>query len=186
MRVIGGKYRNRRIHPPAGTDARPTTDFAKEGLFNVLRNSVPLEGIRVLDLFAGTGNMSLEFLSQGADEVISVESDRKLFDFMQRTARELGETRWRMVKGDAFSFLAGHRGQYDIIFADPPFAMEGIERIPTLVQQAGSLGTEGLLIVEHSERVSLAHLPGFQRQRSYGLVQFSFFAPLPATNPASA
>lgn len=177
MRVIGGKYRNRRIDPPAGIDARPTTDFAKEGLFNILHHSVPLEGIRVLDLFAGTGNMSLEFLSRGAAEVISVDSDRKLFDFMQRMARDLGGTGWRMVKGDVFTFLRGHRSEYDIVFADPPFAMEGIERIPTLVMEAGLLGKDGLLIMEHTEKLKLDTLPGFQRQRSYGLIQFSFFVP---------
>ncbi|MBK7945086.1 MAG: RsmD family RNA methyltransferase [Flavobacteriales bacterium] len=143
-----------------------------------------LEGIRVLDLFAGTGSISLEFLSRGADEVVSVESDRRLFDFMQRTSRELGEQRWRMVRGDAFTFLNAQRGTYDIVFADPPFAMEGIERIPTLVRQAGLLGTDGLLIVEHMDKVSLQHLPGFLRQRSYGLIQFSFFGP--ETNEAIA
>ena len=178
MRVIGGKYRNRRIRPPAGIEARPTTDYAKEGLFNVLHHSLPLEGIRVLDLFAGTGNISLEFLSRGAEEVISVDNDRKLYDHMQRMARDLGETRWRMVKSDVFTFLHGHRGNYDIVFADPPFHMEGIDRIPTLVMNAGVLGMDGLLIVEHTEKMKLDTLPGFQQQRSYGLVQFSFFAPL--------
>ena len=88
MRVIGGKYRNRRIHPPAGIEARPTTDYAKEGLFNVLHHAVPLDGINVLDLFAGTGNIALEFLSRGAAEVISVEKDPKLIAFMQRTAKD--------------------------------------------------------------------------------------------------
>jgi len=184
MRVIGGRYRNRRLHPPPGIEARPTTDFAKEGLFNALHHSVPLEGIRVLDLFAGTGNISLEFLSRGADEVVSVESDRRLFDFMQRLSRELGESRWRMVRGDAFTFLNTQRGIYDIVFADPPFAMEGIDRIPTLVRQAGLLGTDGLLILEHMDKVKLSHLPGFLRQRSYGLIQFSFFGP--GTNEATA
>lgn len=180
MRVIGGKYRNRRIIPPAGIEARPTTDYAKEGLFNVLHHSIPLEGIRVLDLFAGTGNISLEFLSRGADEVISVESDRKLFDHLQRMAREFGETRWRMVKGDVFTFLRSHRGVYDIIFADPPFSMEGIERIPTLVMEAGLLGSEGSLIIEHEKGTRFDVVPGFQRQRSYGLIQFSFFGPTSA------
>lgn len=177
MRVIGGKYRNRRIDPPQGIEARPTTDYAKEGLFNILHHSTALEGIRVLDLFAGTGNISLEFLSRGADEVISVDSDRKLFDFMQRMARDLGETRWRMVKGDVFTFLRSHRGSYDIVFADPPFAMEGIDRIPTLVMEAGLLGADGMLILEHPDTVKCDGMPGFQRHRSYGPVQFSFFAP---------
>jgi len=178
MRILGGKYRNRRLHPPAQMKARPTTDFAKEGLFNVLRHRVPLDGIRVLDLFAGTGNMSLEFVSQGASEVISVEQDRQLYDFMQRTARDLGETAWRMVKSDVFTFLNSHRASYDIVFADPPFHMEHIERIPTLVLQAGSLGTDGLLIVEHHEKVKMDHIQGYQLTRTYGTIHFSFFGPV--------
>jgi len=182
MRIVGGKYRNRRLHPPAEMEARPTTDFAKEGLFNVLQHSVALEGIRVLDLFAGTGNISLEFLSRGAAEVISVDQDRKLFDFMQRTSRELNESGWRMVKSDVFSFLNNHRGQYDIVFADPPFHMEGLERVPAMVLQSGLLGTEGLLIVEHQEKVDLSKLQGYQRTRSYGLIEFSFFGPVPSSS----
>lgn len=177
MRVIGGKYRNRRIHPPTGIEARPTTDFAKEGLFNVLRNRVPLVGIRVLDLFAGTGNISLEFLSQGADEVISVESDRRLHEFMGTLDRELQEERWLRVRADVFTYLRSTRGPFDLIFADPPFAMDGIDRVPTLVREMRLLDQEGLLVVEHPETVSLAHLPGFKDQRHYGLVQFSFFGP---------
>ncbi|MCB0771126.1 MAG: 16S rRNA (guanine(966)-N(2))-methyltransferase RsmD [Flavobacteriales bacterium] len=179
MRVVGGKHKNRKLRPPPGMDARPTTDFAKEGLFNVLQHSVPLEGIRVLDLFAGTGNISLEFLSRGAEEVISVDHDRKLFEFMQRTANVLGEAGWRMVKNDVFAFLTSHRGTYDIVFADPPFDMEAIERIPTLVQRNGLLGSEGTLILEHHEKVDLRALPGHQRTRTYGLIHFSFFGPLP-------
>jgi 16S rRNA (guanine966-N2)-methyltransferase len=175
MRIVGGKYRNRRLHPPKEMEARPTTDFAKEGLFNVLHHSVPLEGIRVLDLFAGTGNISLEFLSRGATEVVSVDQDRKLFEFMQRTARELGETGWRMVKSDVFPFLRAHRGRYDIVFADPPFHMEGIEQIPALVLAHGLLEDDGILIVEHEDKVDMSNLPGYQRTRKYGLVHFSFF-----------
>src|SRR5262245_22849245 len=105
MRVVSGKYRGRRINPPKGMEARPTTDYAKEGLFNMLQHSVPLEGITVLDLFAGTGNIAVEFLSRGAESVLSVEHDRALFTHLQRTARELGETNWHMIKGDAFTFL---------------------------------------------------------------------------------
>ncbi len=156
-------------------EARPTTDFAKEGLFNVLHHSVPLDGIRVLDLFAGTGNISLEFLSRGAREVISVEQDRNLYAFMQRTARELNETGWRMVKADVFTLLNSHRGLYDVVFADPPFDLEGIERIPALVRAAGLLEEDGMLIVEHHEKTDLSDLPGYQRTRKYGLIHFSFF-----------
>lgn len=185
MRIVGGKYRNRRLHPPREMDARPTTDFAKEGLFNVLQHSVPLEDIRVLDLFAGTGNISLEFLSRGAAEVISVEQDRTLFDFMQRTSRELGETHWRMVRGDVFTFLNSHRGRYDIIFADPPFRMEGIERIPTLVFDADLLEPDGMLIIEHHEKLDLGQLPGYVRTRTYGLIHFSIFTTPTHERPAT-
>lgn len=186
MRIVGGKYRNRRLHPPNEMEARPTTDFAKEGLFNVLHHSVPLEDIRVLDLFAGTGSISLEFLSRGAAEVISVDQDRKLYDFMQSTSRELNEPNWRMVKSDVFAFLRSHRGLYDIVFADPPFHIEHIERIPTLVMEAGLLGDEGLLIVEHQEKIKLNGLPGFQRVRTYGTIHFSFFAPPPTASPTTS
>jgi len=175
MRIVGGKYRNRRLHPPNEMEARPTTDFAKEGLFNVLQHSIALDGIRVLDLFAGTGNISLEFLSRGASEVISVDQDRDLFNFMQRTARELNETNWRMVKSDVFTFLGSHRGVYDVVFADPPFHLEAVDRIPTLVRAAGLLGTDGILILEHHEKTDVSQLPGFQRTRKYGAIHFSFF-----------
>ena len=183
MRVVGGKYQGRRIHPPKSTLARPTTDFAKEGLFNILQHTVPLEGIRVLDLFAGTGNISVEFLSRGADEVISVEQDRELFAYMQSTARFLQAVNWHHVKADAFTFVKGHRATYDIIFADPPFTLDGIERVPALVMQNGLLEPDGHLIVEHQRRVDLSTQPGFWRHRPYGAVHFSFFRPVPSTQP---
>lgn len=177
MRIVGGKYKGRRIDPPKGIEARPTTDFAKEGLFNILQHSFPLEDIRVLDLFAGTGNISLEFLSRGAANVLSVDQDRNLFAYQQQLARKLEITDWQMVKADVFSFLATHRAQYDIVFADPPFKLEGIERIPTLVREAGLLGEDGLLIVEHPGEVNMSSDPWFWKHRPYGTVNFSFFRP---------
>ncbi|MBS1583431.1 MAG: 16S rRNA (guanine(966)-N(2))-methyltransferase RsmD [Bacteroidetes bacterium] len=181
MRIVGGRYKGRRIQPPKSTVARPTTDFAKEGLFNILQHSVPLEGIRVLDLFAGTGSISLEFLSREAEEVISVEQDRELFAHLQRTARELNATNWHLVKSDVFTFLQGHRSTFDVVFADPPFHLEGIERIPTLVREAGLLAPDGLLIVEHPKDVDMRTDPWFDRHRPYGNVHFSFFKPTAAT-----
>lgn len=178
MRVVGGKYQGRRIHPPKSTLARPTTDFAKEGLFNILQHTVPLEGIRVLDLFAGTGNISVEFLSRGAEEVISVEQDRELFAYMQSTARLLQAVNWHHVKADAFIFVKGHRATYDIIFADPPFNLEGTELLPTLVREAGILNPDGLLIIEHPKDVNMSTDPWFDRHRPYGNVHFSFFKPV--------
>ena len=180
MRIVGGKYRGRKIHPPKETLARPTTDFAKESLFNILHHSVPLEGIRVLDLFAGTGSISLEFLSRGAEEVISVEQDRELFAYMQRIARDLQITSWHHVKGDVFAVLRTHRSQYDVVFADPPFNLPGTEQLPTLVRDAGLLAEEGLLIIEHPKDVNMSSDPWFHRHRPYGTVHFSFFKPSPA------
>lgn len=181
MRIIAGTYRNRRLDPPRGMDARPTTDYAKEGLFNVLQHKYALEGIRVLDLFAGTGNIGLEFLSRGADSVLSVEQDRKMIAFMERTAASWQVPNWRILSNDVFNFLRSHRASYDIVFADPPFAMEGIERIPTLVLEAGLIGPDGLVIVEHVDKMDLSAVPGYQVTRKYGLVHFSFFT-LPNTD----
>lgn len=186
MRVVGGKYQGRRIHPPKSTLARPTTDFAKEGLFNILQHTVPLEGIRVLDLFAGTGNISVEFLSRGAEEVISVEQDRELFAYMQSTARFLQAVNWHHVKADAFTFVKGHRATYDIIFADPPFNLEGTEQLPTLMREAGILDPDGLLIIEHPKDVNMSADPWFERHRPYGNVHFSFFKPSLAHTPAAS
>jgi len=178
MRIVGGRFRNRRLDPPKQMEARPTTDFAKEGLFNVLQHGYALEDIRVLDLFAGTGNISLEFLSRGAVEVTSVEQDRTLLAFMQRTSKTLElEQPWRIVKGDVFAFLDRHRGRYDIVFADPPFFLDGVDRIPELVRSAGLLESGGVLILEHYERIDLSGVPGYQRTRTYGTVHFSFFGP---------
>lgn len=186
MRIVGGIYKGRTIRPPKTTVARPTTDFAKEGLFNILHHSVPLEGIRVLDLFAGTGSISLEFLSRGAEEVISVEQDRELFAHLQRAARDLSITNWHMVKSDVFAFLRAHRGVFDVIFADPPFGLEGTERIPTLVREAGLLAPDGLLIVEHPRNTDMGTDPWFDRQRPYGNVYFSFFKPSSAGTTAES
>ena len=185
MRIVGGKYRNRRIVPPKGIEARPTTDYAKEGLFNILHHSAALEGIRVLDLFAGTGSISLEFLSRGAEHVTAVKLDAKLFAHLKRTCEALEETSWHLVKSDVFAFLRSHRGTYDIVFADPPFYMEGTARLPTLVQEAGLLGPDGLLIVEHPKDTDMSAHPWFTKQRTYGAVHFSFFTPpTPSPDPA--
>lgn len=184
MRIVGGSFKGRRIDPPKSTLARPTTDYAKEGLFNILQHSTALEGIRVLDLFAGTGNMSVEFLSRGAEQVISVEQDRVLFAFQQRLARELGTTNWMKVRTDVFQYLNAAvptAGGFDVVFADPPFEMEGTERVPVLVRERGLLAPDGLLIVEHSRHQRINNDPWYDRTRDYGAVQFSFFSPKPTT-----
>ncbi|MBV6405290.1 MAG: RsmD family RNA methyltransferase [Flavobacteriales bacterium] len=180
MRIIGGRHRNRRIDPPKGIEARPTTDFAREGLFNILRHSTALEGIRVLDLFAGAGGISAEFVSHGATQVISVEQDARLFAHLQRLARTLDEPGWSQVRADVFQYLRHATGPFDIVFADPPFHLPGTETLPALVREAGLLLPDGLFILEHPRGIDPAADPWFRRERTYGAVHFSFFSPTPS------
>jgi 16S rRNA (guanine(966)-N(2))-methyltransferase RsmD len=186
MRVVGGKYRNRRLRPPATMDARPTTDYAKEGLFNMLAHSMALEGIRVLDLFSGTGNIAVEFLSRGAAEVVSVDREPRLVAFQERAAAELGITGWRMVKTDVFALLNddAHRrapllgsAPFDVVFADPPFGMPGTDTIAALVRERGLLADGGRFILEHPKEVDPSGDPWFVKQRRFGAAVFSFFMP---------
>ncbi|MBZ0205113.1 MAG: 16S rRNA (guanine(966)-N(2))-methyltransferase RsmD [Flavobacteriales bacterium] len=177
MRIVAGRFKGKRITPPKGITARPTTDFAKEALFNILQHSIALEGIRVLDLFAGSGGISLEFLSRGAEEVISVEQDTALYGHLQRTARELGTPNWHAVKADVFSYIKSDRSTYDVIFADPPFDMEGTESLPALIRESGLLAPDGLLLVEHYRRLDLSNDVWFDVCRKYSNINFSFFTP---------
>lgn len=177
MRIIAGRFKGRRIVPPKEIKARPTTDFAKEALFNILQHSIALEEIRVLDLFAGAGGISLEFLSRGASEVISVEQDPMLHRFHQHTAAVLGTTNWHAVKADAFQFLSAARGPFDVIFADPPFQMANTGDIPARVREGALLAPDGLLIVEHHKQLDLSLDPWFDVCRKYSNIHFSFFTP---------
>lgn len=180
MRIVAGRFKGKRITPPKGITARPTTDFAKEALFNILQHSIPLEGIRVLDLFAGAGGISLEFLSRGAEEVISVEQDNALYGHLQRTSRELETPNWHAVKADAFNFLNANRGTYDVIFADPPFHLDGTGTIPALIRENGLLAPDGLLLIEHPRDIDLGQDPWFDVCRKYSNIHFSFFKPKPS------
>lgn len=177
MRIVAGRFKGKRINPPKEIDARPTTDFAKEALFNILQHSIPMEGIRVLDLFAGAGGISLEFLSRGAAEVVSVEQDRTLHAHLQRMARELGLDNWHLVKGDVFSYLSNVHGQFDVIFADPPFHLEQTANLPGLIREGKLLAPDGLLIVEHYKKLDLSGDPWFDVCRKYSNIHFSFFTP---------
>ncbi|MBX2982656.1 MAG: 16S rRNA (guanine(966)-N(2))-methyltransferase RsmD [Flavobacteriales bacterium] len=179
MRIVAGRFKGKRIAPPKDIKARPTTDFAKEALFNILQHSIPLEGIRVLDLFAGAGGISLEFLSRGASEVISIEQDAALYGHLQRTARALGTENWHLVKADVFSYINSDRSTYDVIFADPPFDMEGTENLPALIRESGLLAPDGLLLVEHYKRLDLSADEWFDVCRKYSNINFSFFTPRP-------
>jgi len=175
MRIISGKYRGRIINPPRNLRARPTTDFAKENLFNVLSNIVDFEQCDVLDLFAGTGSMSYEFVSRGAREVVSVELNPVHFDFIRSTAAQWGMKELHAVKANAFLYVKNCRRIFDLIFSDAPYDLEGSERIVDMVLDGGLLRQGGVFVFEHSKSKDFSAHPNFWQIRSYGSVQFSFF-----------
>jgi 16S rRNA (guanine966-N2)-methyltransferase len=175
MRVISGIFRGRRIVPPKNFKARPTTDFAKENLFNILTHSYPLDGIEVLDLFAGTGSISYEFASRGAKAVVALEMAQPHFKFIQDTCKAMEMHQVTVIRGDAFKYLKNPYQSFDIIFADPPYDHPGIEEMPDLVMSSTILDTEGLFILEHPSQYSFTAHPHYSQQRKYGGVNFTLF-----------
>lgn len=175
MRIISGKYKGRAIAPPRNLRARPTTDFAKENLFNVLGNLVDFEECDVLDLFAGTGSISYEFASRGARSVTSVEINPVHYNFIRQTAHQLGCEHFYPVKANAFLYLKSCTKQFDIVFSDAPYDLEGSEAIVDLVLDGDLLREEGIFIFEHSKSMDFSQRKEFWQLRSYGSVQFSFF-----------
>lgn len=175
MRIIGGKLKGKVILPPAGYKARPTTDFAKEGLFNILDNEYEFEDLKVLDLFGGTGSIAFEFASRGASRVYCVEMARENASFIKTEAQRLGLDNVTMVRDNVFDFLPICREHFDLVFADPPYALEGLEQLPDLVLNAGILYPERYFILEHGDEHSFAAHPRFVKERHYGRVHFSFF-----------
>ncbi|MCQ2051902.1 MAG: RsmD family RNA methyltransferase [Bacteroidaceae bacterium] len=176
MRVIAGKYKHRHFEVPANFKARPTTDFAKENLFNVLTNLIDFEGVSALDLFAGTGSISIELLSRGAAKVVSVELDGMHYRFIRKVMDSVGETGSIVVHNDVFRFLRGQRAPYDFIFADPPYALKEIPSIPDLIFNNGLLAAGGIFVLEHGENLDFSKHTNFMQHRAYGSVNFSFFA----------
>lgn len=175
MRIISGQYKGRAINPPKNLRARPTTDFAKENLFNVLGNMVDFEACDVLDLFSGTGSISYEFASRGARSVTSVEINGVHHNFIRQTAAQLGIRNLFAVKANAFLYLKACTKQFDLIFSDAPYDLEGSEQVIDLVLRGNLLREGGILVFEHSKGKEFSAHPGFLQQRSYGSVQFSFF-----------
>ena len=175
MRIIGGKLKGKVILPPAGYKARPTTDFAKEGLFNILDNEYEFEDLKVLDLFGGTGAISFEFASRGASRVYCVEMARENASFIKTEAARLGLSNVTMVRDNVFDFLPICRERFDLVFADPPYALEGLEKLPDLVFAADILYPERYFILEHGDEHSFVNHPRFVKERHYGRVHFSFF-----------
>jgi 16S rRNA (guanine966-N2)-methyltransferase len=177
MRIIGGKFKGRNLQPNISTwPTRPTTDFAKEALFNILSNAWDFEGLSVLDLYAGTGNISFEFLSRGVRKVVAVERYGKAVQFLSESAKILNvEDRLQIIKGDAVQYLKHCKDTFHIIFADPPYDSPGLAQLPESIFQQQLLISDGTLIIEHDKRMDFAQHPNFSDFRQYGGCCFTFF-----------
>jgi 16S rRNA (guanine966-N2)-methyltransferase len=176
MRIISGKFKGRRISPPKGLPVRPTTDMSKEALFNVLNNHFSFEGLKVLDLFAGTGNISYEFASRGSSPITSVDGDFGCVKFIKQVAAEY-DFNIAATKSDVFKFLERNNATFDIIFADPPYALDQatFEKIVSVVFEKNTLNEDGMMVIEHSKYTKLDHMINFSFKKSYGGSIFSFF-----------
>jgi 16S rRNA (guanine966-N2)-methyltransferase len=178
LRIIGGKYKSRRIVPPGNLKARPTTDFAREGLFNILNNRVDFETINVLDLFSGTGSISYEFASRGAISVHLVEKDPRHISGIKRIIKELEIENIRTIHIDVKAYLKTCSFKYDIVFADPPYDLSWLRELPDLVTESGVMKEDGFFVLEHPKALSFTSHKLFFEHRNYGGVNFSFFKPL--------
>ncbi|MBQ6652106.1 MAG: RsmD family RNA methyltransferase [Prevotella sp.] len=179
MRIVTGIYKGRHFDVPRSFKARPTTDFAKENIFNVLRGYLDFEGIEALDLFAGTGSISLELLSRGCGRVVSVEADRDHARFIDQCMRKIGTDKNVLIRGDVFKFLKHCSQQFQFIFADPPYALPQLQTIPDLIFQQNLLADGGILVFEHGKDNDFSSHPHFQEKRVYGSVNFSIFKAYP-------
>ncbi len=180
MRVISGFLKGRRYSPPKSFKARPTTDIARESLFNILVNRVDFSSLKVLDLFGGTGSISYEFASRGSMDVTTVEMNYNHYSFIKKTITELElDAAVRALKADAFKYMQKCSEQYDIVFADPPFDLKNFDSIPELFFQNSLLKEDGIFILEHSDKKSFEDHPHFVELKKYGKVHFSFFSPSP-------
>ena len=176
MRVITGIYKGRHFEVPRSFKARPTTDFAKENLFNVLRAYIDFEeGVTALDLFAGTGSITLELLSRGCSRVVSVEKDPQHYAFIRSVVAKLADDAAYLLPADVFRYLDPCCEQFDFIFADPPYALKELEQLPDLVFAKNLLAPDGLFVLEHGKTQDFSNHPHFLEHRSYGSVNFSFF-----------
>lgn len=175
MRIITGKYKGRHFDIPRAFKARPTTDFAKENIFNVMMGYLDFEGASALDLFAGTGSISLELVSRGCRQVISVESDRDHANFIRQCFEKLNDKTDLLIRGDAFKFIKSCHQQFDFIFADPPYALEQLPKIPELILSKQLLKEGGVFVFEHGKQYDFSQVAGFVEHRAYGSVNFSIF-----------
>lgn len=176
MRIISGKFKGRRLVAPKNLPVRPTTDMSKESLFNILNNYFNFSGLKILDLFSGTGNISYEFASRGAGAIVSVDGDFGCINFIKKTAKEF-DMDITPIKSDVFKFLEKNKSVYDIIFADPPYDLpqKDFEKILDLIFENNLLAPDGMLIMEHSKYTPLEHKENFSFAKHYGASVFSFF-----------
>ena len=175
MRIITGKYKGRHFDIPRSFKARPTTDFAKENIFNVLAGYIDFEGASALDLFSGTGSITLEMISRGCSQVISVEMDRDHHRFIQQCLQKLDTKACIPLRGDVFRYIQSCKQQFDFIFADPPYALKELPQIPDLVFEKEMLKPDGIFVFEHGKDHDFSQHPHFVEHRSYGSVNFSLF-----------
>ena len=175
MRIIRGKYQRRQITAPNNLPVRPTTDMAKESLFNILENHIDFEDIIALDLFAGTGNISYELVSRGCPRVTAVDENNNCIKFIRDTATKLNMEELLAIRSDVFRFIPMHKMKYDLIFADPPYDSQHYDLLVNLIFENNLLKDDGMLVVEHNKYIDFKEHPRFMEQRRYGKVNFSFF-----------
>ncbi|MCI7779490.1 MAG: RsmD family RNA methyltransferase [Bacteroidales bacterium] len=175
MRIITGKYKGKRFEVPRTFKARPTTDFAKENLFNVLRAYVDFDETHALDLFAGTGSITLELLSRGCPEVVSVERDRQHFAFIGQVLRSLADPAARPVCADALRYIQRATRSFELVFADPPYALRELPELPEMVLHGTLVAPGGIFVLEHGKDNDFSNHPLFLEHRAYGSVNFTFF-----------
>ena len=175
MRIISGSYKGKQIHPPPGFNARPTTDFSKEALFNIIENNFDIDELSVLDLFAGTGSITYEFASRGASRISTVESDSRHFRFIRKMLAEMEMAQVNTVRSDALKVIKNPWESYDLVFADPPYDYKELESLPGLVLSSRLLEKDGWFILEHPSKMKFNNVEGIFDHRNYGNVNFSFF-----------
>ena len=176
MRIIGGEHGGRKFNPPTNMPyTRPTTDIAKEGLFNILQNNLEIENLKTLDLFGGTGCISYELASRGAKELTIVEKDNKMYDFIKKTAASLQVQNFNLVKADVFKYIANCIQSYDFIFAGPPYALTTIDELPKLLFEKKLLNKGGWFVLEHTPRNDYRKYEHYRTERNYGTTIFSIF-----------
>lgn len=175
MRIISGRYKGKIISAPPHLPARPTTDFAKTGLFNMLSNRIAFDKIAVLDLFCGTGNISCEFFSRGTEKISCVDNNRQCANFISSTFKQLNASNVVVFCEEAFSFLKKNNARFDIIFSDPPFDFNEYEKLIDAVVEEKNMPGEGIFVLEHQSKISFSGHSNFTEERKYGNVKFSFF-----------